>query len=62
IDRPLRDIAKVLKATLGDGAIKDRCSGLMKESFQNKVYPSTDLHILERSLSEILRALRTSDT
>ncbi|CAG9537755.1 unnamed protein product [Cercopithifilaria johnstoni] len=62
IDRPLRDIAKVLKATLGDGEIKDRCSGLVKESFQSKVYPSTDLHILERSLSEILRALRTSDT
>ncbi|VDN94614.1 unnamed protein product [Brugia pahangi] len=62
IDRPLRDIAKVLKATLGEDAIKDRCSGLVKESFQNKVYPSTDLHILERSLSEILRALRASDT
>uniref|UniRef100_A0A1I7VMQ2 SCAPER_N domain-containing protein n=1 Tax=Loa loa TaxID=7209 RepID=A0A1I7VMQ2_LOALO len=62
IDRPLRDIAKVLKTVLGDSAIKDRCSGLAKESFQSKVYPSTDLHILERSLSEILRALRTSDT
>lgn len=52
----------MVKATLGDDAIKDRCNGLVKESFQNKVYLSTDLHVLERSLSEILRALRASDT
>uniref|UniRef100_A0A915PZV2 Ataxin-10 domain-containing protein n=1 Tax=Setaria digitata TaxID=48799 RepID=A0A915PZV2_9BILA len=62
IDRPLRDIAKVLKATLGDEAVKDHCNGSVKDSFQNKVYPNTDLHVLERSLSEILRALRASDT
>ncbi|VDK83655.1 unnamed protein product [Litomosoides sigmodontis] len=62
IDRPLREIAKVLKGTVGDGEIKDRCSGSVKELFQNKVYPSTDSHILERSLSEIMRVLRASDT
>ncbi|VDO31015.1 unnamed protein product [Onchocerca flexuosa] len=61
IDRSLRDIAKILKTTLGDIVIKDCCNGLVKESFQNKVYTNADLHILERSLSEILRAFRTSD-
>ncbi|MCP9260956.1 S phase cyclin A-associated protein in the endoplasmic reticulum [Dirofilaria immitis] len=61
IDRPIRDIARILKAMLGDDVIKNRCSGLMTESFQSKIYSNADLHILERSLSEILRALRTSD-
>lgn len=53
---------KVVKLTLGDGAIEERCSGAVKEHYQGKAYENAEVHMLERALSEIQRALRYADT